>query len=284
MGLTCKVLTMEQGTDEWKSARRGIFTASETGIYLVEVPEVRLEVKEIKAILDEAGIPYTSKDTKPALVSKIPDVSPYLSVTEASKKSRKSLIRRKLALGTIEGQMREENTQQKLERNYDIQRGNELEPRAREKYRELMGFEVVEVGLCVHESSHFATDGTPLTGFGCSPDGLIPDDFDEWSHGLEAKSPTPEKLMEWIEGGILPDEHAAQVHHCMATTGLRRWDFIGYCPELPPFIVVTEWNEITDRFLAELQKLHAEFIEYRRTLGSKKAIVIQLTPPTLTQP
>lgn len=278
MGLTCNVFTMPQGSDEWKTARRGIFTASETGMYLVEVPQCRLEVKEIKAILDEDGIAYNSKDTKPALIAKLPDVTPYLSVTKIAENARKSLIRRKLALGTIEGQMREENTQAKLERNYDIQRGNELEPMARTAYAKIMGFEVSEVGLCVHKSSHFATDGTPLTGFGCSPDGLISDDFDEWSHGLEAKAPTPEKLMEWIDGGILPDEHAAQVHHSMAVTGLRRWDFIGYCPELPPFIVVTEWNEITDRFLAELQKLHADFLSYRAALGARKSVIIQPAP------
>lgn len=274
MGLTCKVLTMEQGTEEWKAARRGIFTASETGMYLVEVPECRLEIKEIKPILDSLGISYGAKDTRGDLLSKLPDLTPYLSLTKKAADARAGLIRRKLALGTIEGQMREENTQQKLERNYDIQRGNELEPMARAAYSKLMGFEAVEVGLCVHESSLFADDGSPLTGFGCSPDGLIPDDFDEWSHGLEAKAPTPEKLMEWIEGGILPDEHAAQVHHSMAVTGLRRWDFIGYCPELPPFIVVTEWNEITDRFLAELQKLHAELIAYRANVGRKRQVII----------
>lgn len=281
-------MTMPQGSDEWKIARRGIFTASEVGMYLVEVPECRLTKKELVAILKEKGFDATEKETNDQLIQRLSltaeGITPYLSVTKIADNARKSLIRRKLALGTIEGQMREKNTQSKLERNYDIQRGNELEPLARAAYAKIMGFEVSEVGLCVHKSSHFATDGTPLTGFGCSPDGLIPDDFDEWSHGLEAKAPTPEKLMEWIEGGILPDEHAAQVHHSMAVTGLRRWDFIGYCPELPPFIVVTEWNEITDRFLAELQKLHADFISYRAELGAKKAVIIQPTIPEQNAP
>lgn len=273
-GLTCRIMPHDQGTDEWKDARRRIFTASEVGISLVEEPRCRLLKKDLLMELETLGIEANPKATNEELEKLFPDITPYLSFSELFHKSRKSLIRRKAGLQTAEGQAREKNINEKLERNYDIIRGKELEAIARTLYVRMTGFSVTEVGLCVHESSTFGNDGSPLDGFGASPDGLIPGDDDRWRHGLEAKAPTPEKLLEWIDGGILPEEHAAQVHMSMAVTGLREWHFIAYCPEMPLFIVRVKWDATTDRMLAELKKLHADYVTYRAGIDPKRVVRI----------
>lgn len=273
-GFTAEIMKHEQGSSEWLEARRRIFTASEIGLFLIEEPKCRLKKPEILLELESLGIEANPKATNAELEKLFPDLTPYLSLTEATLESRRNLIRRKFALQTEEGIARENNKNEKLSRNYDIQRGKELEPVARALYAKKEKCLVAEVGLCVHKSSTFGTDGTPLDGFGCSPDGLIPGEDDRWERGLEAKSPTPEKLQEWIARGILPEEHEAQVQMCMAVTGLRVWDFVAYCPQMPLFMVRTLWSEKTDRMLSELKKLHADFLTHKASIDPRQVVRI----------
>lgn len=273
MKLTAKTYDVKQGTQEWLDLRSLVFTASEVGAWIYEEKKLNLEVKELTKILQNHGIAIPPKSLKGDLEKLLPDPDKYKTFSATYEKSRMTLIRKKMALFTKEGQMRAAEANGKLEFNFDIKRGNEIEPIAREVYSKEMGFEVIETGFLAHESCAFDATGKPAHGFGCSPDGLIADG-DEWSHGLESKAPSPEKLLEYIDENVLPSEYEPQVQMSMAVSGLKRWDFIAYCPQLPPFIVTTHWSEKTDRCLANLKSLHADFVSYRAKIGSIKSIII----------
>ncbi|MBK1884831.1 YqaJ viral recombinase family protein, partial [Luteolibacter pohnpeiensis] len=105
--------------------------------------------------------------------------------------------------------------------NRHTDRGNELEPRAREYFCQLTGLVVEQVGFITRE------DGI----VGCSPDGLIVHE-DSYVAGLEIKAPAPKTHLEYLLNGTLPDEYKQQVHGSMAVTGLDTWHFFSYCEEV----------------------------------------------------
>lgn len=265
--LTCRIYgDMEQGSDEWLSARMGIFTASEVGLFLMEEPKCTLSVDELKEKLTALKIAFTSKDKKSDLERKYPHLSAFMGYTKETIESRQNLIDQKMELHTTEGKALAAEENRKLAFNWDIKRGNEQEPEAREVYASLTGDDVTQVGLCVHHSSIFDAAGFPVSGFGCSPDGLI-QNGEIWTHGLELKCVRPKTLLGWLREDALPRKHAAQVHMSMAVTGLRRWNFMGYAREVPPLIVEVSWNSTTDRMLESLHKLHSDFRENWERVG-----------------
>lgn len=73
---------------------------------------------------------------------------------------------------------------------------------------------------------------------GCSPDGLIGEDG-----GIEIKCPAATThLRYWVEG-VLPKEHAAQVHGSMYVTGRKWWNFLSYSRQFPAFLIRVERDE-----------------------------------------
>lgn len=96
----------------------------------------------------------------------------------------------------------------------DMNRGNELEPFAREAYEQATLQEVKEIGMFK---------------FGClgySPDGLINDD------GLiEIKCPKHNTHTEYLYSQSLPLQYKAQVLGGLAITGRKYCDFISYHPD-----------------------------------------------------
>jgi hypothetical protein len=91
----------------------------------------------------------------------------------------------------------------------------------------------------------FVTDSEPvLVGFmrgksaGASPDSLIGDDG-----GLEIKSAIPAVQIDRLQRRALPPEHKAQVQGCMWIAERSWWDFVSYCPRLPPLIIRVERDE-----------------------------------------
>ena len=100
--------------------------------------------------------------------------------------------------------------------------GVETEDEARSYFKLRTGFDARRCGFCV----------TPDGSMGCSPDGLVCDDLGEIIGGLELKVPEAKNHLRWLRGKSLPDEHRAQVHGGMIVTGLRRWWFMSYCPDL----------------------------------------------------
>jgi hypothetical protein len=70
-----------------------------------------------------------------------------------------------------------------------MQRGNDLEASAKALYEFTRDVEVVEVGLCLHDSLEC----------GASPDGLINDDG-----GIEVKAPLPHTHVSYLRDGRYP--------------------------------------------------------------------------------
>lgn len=139
--------------------------------------------------------------------------------------------------------------------NWAMKRGTELEPQARAAYEAHTGFKVREVGFISH----------PCDGFGVSPDGLIvgsldfPIGDDDFYHGLELKCPVARTMLRWLDAGTLPDEHKLQVHASLAASGLQRWDFFAFHPELVPLHLIVERDEFTEQVLAGLLKLSDDY-------------------------
>jgi hypothetical protein len=116
-----------------------------------------------------------------------------------------------------------------------MQRGNDLEPEAREAYEYISGNEVMETGFIV----------TPEFAYGCSPDGLISD-----QGGLEIKCPAPTTHAEYM---MNPQEgvkrYWQQIQGCMWITDRQWWDFFAYHPEMPHVLVRVERD---DEYIAKL--------------------------------
>jgi len=112
--------------------------------------------------------------------------------------------------------------------NDHMERGNFLEPEAREAYEFITDLEVVETGFILHDSEEF----------GCSPDGLVANDG-----GLEIKCPSDEVHAGYLIDGKVPTKYYQQVQGCMWVTGRDWWDFMSYHPEMPHLLVRMERNE-----------------------------------------
>jgi hypothetical protein len=149
--------------------------------------------------------------------------------------------------------------------NWAMKRGTEMEPLARAAYERHTGFTVREVGFISHDCD----------GFGVSPDGLIlgenataeGDIIYDWSHGLELKCPVARTMLKWLDAGTLPDEHKLQVHASMASSGLHRWDFFAWHPELVPLHIIVERDEFTERVLVGLIKLSDDYTAAKAKLA-----------------
>lgn len=105
--------------------------------------------------------------------------------------------------------------------SYDMQRGHELEPYARECYEENYG-RVTQVG--------FITEWFPEHKFtlGYSPDGLVGED------GLiEIKCPRKKKHIETLVSGEVPSEYILQCQTGLLVSGRKWLDFFSFYPGLP---------------------------------------------------
>lgn len=140
---------------------------------------------------------------------------------------------------------------------YAMERGTELEPEARQLFEILTGHAVTEVGLCVTDDERI----------GASPDGLIYSD--KLEAGLELKCPGMRKHMEYLIGGVCPDEYIMQVQGCLFVTGAPKWYFMSYFPGLPPSLievlpdakVQAALADILPAFCDELDETHKELIK-----------------------
>jgi len=157
--------------------------------------------------------------------------------------------------------------------NWAMKRGTELEPLARAAYERHTGFKVTEVGFISHDCD----------GFGVSPDGLVMDRAEDpnrtgMHHGLELKCPVARTMLKWLDAGTLPDEHKLQVHASLAASGLQRWDFFAYHPELVPLHIIVERDEFTEQVLAGLLKLSDDYSAAKAKLAGWIATPTSDTP------
>lgn len=131
-------------------------------------------------------------------------------------------------------------------------RGTDMESEARSWYSFETGREVEQVGFVVGE------------GAGCSPDGLCGE------RGLEIKAPKPGNHVGYLLKGKLPTTYIPQVQGSMWVCGLDAWDFVSYCPGLPPLLITVERDE---GYISQL----AERVEwFNAKLAEKRAKMVEL--------
>lgn len=73
---------------------------------------------------------------------------------------------------------------------------------------------------------------------GCTPDGLVGDDF-----GIEIKCPEPQKHVAYLLAGDVPDEYAPQVAFSLYVTGMKEWKFVSFRKNFPTLIVSVRRDE-----------------------------------------
>ena len=129
-----------------------------------------------------------------------------------------------------------------------MERGTELEPKARELFELMTNHSVNQVGLMVMDDYQI----------GCSPDGII------GSAGLEIKCPAPATHVKYLRSaGTLPDEYTAQVQGSMLVTGLDSWYFMSFHPLMEPLVLCVERDQ------AYIDKLQAMLIAAEQTINEE---------------
>lgn len=255
-------LDVVQGSPEWHDARRSVVTASEVAMFMLERPKCRLTKAELQEVLAEKGIEFKKSATNDELIALLPDVTPYLSLTETTKQARAKYLA-KLLTESLPRDEFEQEAEDRLQRQLDndpwIKRGKSFEGAAREALSKRINREIKEVGLILHDSREF----------GGSPDGLVvSDDGDTWEAGCEIKLHNAPRHLADLLSGELPSDHQLQIHTSLCVTGLKRWHYFAYHPSLPPLHVVVEWDEFTDQVLAGLLSLAEEKKALKETLAA----------------
>jgi len=128
-----------------------------------------------------------------------------------------------------------------------MERGTELEPKARELFEFMTNHSVNQVGLMLMDDYQI----------GCSPDGII------GSAGLEIKCPAPATHVKWLRAGTLPDEYQAQVQGSMAVTGFNTWYFMSFNELIEPLVLCIERDQ------SYIDKLQALLIAAEQTINEE---------------
>lgn len=136
--------------------------------------------------------------------------------------------------------------------NFATDRGNELEPEARDAFTAATGLAVQQVGFCTQDNEIV----------GCSPDSLIVA-AGNYVAGLEIKCPFPETHVGYVSKGGLPDEYKQQVHGSMAVTGLNQWHFWSYFPGMNPHHVVVTRDDYTEKVAEAVETFLHEYAAFR---------------------
>ena len=130
--------------------------------------------------------------------------------------------------------------------NRHTERGHEMEPVARDLYRQATGNESREVGIVLNH------------GAGYSPDGLIGEDG-----ALEIKSKLPKLQVEVLLADEIPKDHIAQCQGGLWVSE-REWiDFVSYWPGMPLFVKRAYRDEKMIRTIAERVDAFYEEMETR---------------------
>lgn len=125
--------------------------------------------------------------------------------------------------------------------NAHMERGKVMEEEARNLYAFMRDAEPQRVG--------FIRNGKK----GASPDSLI-----DVNGGLEIKTALQHIQVERLQRGDLPPEHKAQVQGSIWVAEREWWDFVSYCPKLPPLIVRVPRDDV---YIAALAKAVDAFNE-----------------------
>lgn len=127
--------------------------------------------------------------------------------------------------------------------SFAMGQGSILEHEAIPWYEFAEGVRVRRVGFCTTDDGRI----------GCSPDGLIGEEG-----GIEIKCPQPVTHLRYYFEGILPKEHAAQVHGNMFVTGRKWWKFVSYSRQFPQLVIHVERDERIQKAIGDAL---AQFLE-----------------------
>ena len=218
---------LEQGSDEWLDQRRGIVTASVVGQLITtrNLSAIDFGCPSCDALatspclgrvkrIGEAPTPIKTLHTERADVARRDQSPPVIepASNDYSRALTATLVAERIAGYT-------ETTYV----NFDMQRGIDDEPRARDRYAEHYRQPVTETGFMVRDDWGYK--------IGYSPDGLVGDD------GLiEVKSRKPKKHLQTILADRVPFENMAQLQCGLLVSG-REWvDYISYCGGMPMWV------------------------------------------------
>jgi hypothetical protein len=206
-----QVFNCEQGTAEWLECRKGIPTASRFSEVMSEgrsdgtMPNAMIDAL-VKSGCTAAQLAVAVKAAKAKNANPAATRAKYL---------------RELAHEVLTGDLTEGFS------NAHMDRGTEQEDDARRLYAFLTDTDPRTVG--------FVRSG----GAGCSPDSLIGE-----NGGLEIKSALGHIQIERLFKKTLPSEHKAQVQGNLWICEREWWDFMSFCPKLPPLIVRVYRDEV----------------------------------------
>jgi len=143
---------------------------------------------------------------------------------------------------------------QETYKNAAMERGNDVEPMARDYYANLYGVDVREVGFVELNED-----------IGASPDGLVDTDGE-----IEIKCPNSATHIEYIINDKLPAEHRWQVHGQLWVTDRQWCDFISFDPRVESRPIFVKRVERDDKFInGELcEKIYA-FVDELKKLEEK---------------
>jgi predicted phage-related endonuclease len=128
----------------------------------------------------------------------------------------------------------------------DMQWGLDHEDEAAAAYELVTGELVDKCGFVIHPT---------VSMFGASPDRLVGTDG-----LLQIKCPTTRTHLEWLQAGVIPVEHAAQMLAEMSCTG-REWvDFCSFDPRLPePYQIFIRRYSRNEKLIAGIEVEVAHF-------------------------
>lgn len=240
-----KLIHCDQGSDAWHQARAGCITAS---MFKVARQKVNgLDEKQaayVQAVLsglseaearDVAGYkaPPKSDTVRRALLGE--------PVGEPSEATHDYAFR--LAVERIGGAPLDGGYE-----TWQMRRGHELEPAARQEHETQAGVLVMRAGFVTTD------DGV----FGASADGLIDDDG-----GSEYKCLVSPEGMRTVLLGADISEFIDQVQGCMWVTGRKYWHFAMYCPALEAAGKQLYWKRV-ERDDDYIEKLELDLLAFKR--------------------
>lgn len=244
-----------QGSAEWKKARAGCVTASNFSMIRAMVggltEQQALYVEAIKLGASQANAMAAAGYKSKPRASAIDRALAGERVADFSDAAKNYAFR--LAIERISGVPLDEGYE-----TWAMERGHELEPRARAKHEDLVDDMVREVGFVTDDSGWF---GGSADGFRMSNE-----------NGCEYKCfISPEKLRPILLDG----DTSTVIDQCqggMWLTGAKAWEFGLYCPALEPvgrdftLIVIERDDAYIEAMEADLLAFRALVMQYEAQL------------------
>lgn len=209
---------LEQGSESWLEARRGIITASVIGGLITQKSRDALTVDCPKCEAAAFGPCISAARKTPTPIKTVHDersaiVTGMPRVLEVADNETSRGIIHTLAAERITGHV------EYVHPTFDMQRGSEDEPFARDVYREHFA-PVEEIGFMVRDFGSYR--------IGFSPDGLVDDD------GLiEIKSRKAKEQIATVLLNRVPTYNLAQIHTGMLVADRSWCDYVSFSAGLP---------------------------------------------------